>query len=176
MRCAARLRAAAAVLNGLRRRGLEVLVDGAPCSTKQQIAPRAAAAGGGCGPASAGEAAPAAQQRVKHSHEALQSQRTAVLGGSVVQAMLQRLARHAWHAAAARGARGMATLVEDAFGSVPQRPAHRVVVTGLGLVTPLGVGVAGTWDRLLRGDCGVRALSPEDLPLARLDQHAVAVE
>lgn len=60
--------------------------------------------------------------------------------------------------------RGLATLVEDAFGGVPQRPARRVVVTGLGLVTPLGVGVGAVWDRLLRGDSGVRALAADDLP------------
>lgn len=169
-RCSARLYAAAAALVGLRRHGVTAFSTGAPCSTVQQVALRVIAACGGRGPESAGEAALAVQQRDKHSHMAPQTQRTAALGGSVVQAPLQRLARHAWHAAAARG---MATLVEDAFGGVPQRPARRVVVTGLGLVTPLGVGVAGTWDRLLRGDCGVRALSPDDLPQARLHRTCI---
>lgn len=74
-------------------------------------------------------------------------------------------------AALAPRLRGLATLVEDAFGGVPQRPARRVVVTGLGLVTPLGVGVAAAWDRLLNGDSGVRALAPEDLPQARRRRH-----
>lgn len=32
---------------------------------------------------------------------------------------------------------------------------QRVVVTGLGAVTPLGLGVQRTWQRLLAGDCGV---------------------
>lgn len=41
---------------------------------------------------------------------------------------------------------------------------RRVVVSGLGLVTPLGVGVSRVWDRLVSGSCGVRALTPEDLP------------
>lgn len=36
---------------------------------------------------------------------------------------------------------------------------RRVVVTGVGMVTPLGVSAATTWRRLLRGDCGVTALN-----------------
>lgn len=54
----------------------------------------------------------------------------------------------------------------DAFGPLPVLPQRRVVVTGIGLVTPLGVGVRWVWERLLAGDTAVRALTPEDLPEA----------
>ncbi|KAJ3679048.1 hypothetical protein LUZ60_017059 [Juncus effusus] len=51
---------------------------------------------------------------------------------------------------------------------------RRVVVTGLGAVTPLGCGVEPTWRRLLAGECGVRAIGPEDLRMDGLDQATLA--
>ena len=49
----------------------------------------------------------------------------------------------------------------------PPRPSagRRVVVTGLGAVTPLARGVGATWDRLVAGRCAVRSLAAEDLRL-----------
>ncbi len=58
------------------------------------------------------------------------------------------------------------TLIEDAFGIPPPLQIRRVVVTGLGLVTPLGVGVKEAWRALLHGDCGIKRLQAEDLPKA----------
>ena len=44
---------------------------------------------------------------------------------------------------------------------------RRVVVTGIGMVSPLGCGVATSWSRLINGASGISALESadfEDLP------------
>ena len=42
----------------------------------------------------------------------------------------------------------------------------RVVVTGLGCVTPLGLDVASSWEAALRGTCGIVPLAGSDERLA----------
>ena len=61
-------------------------------------------------------------------------------------------------------ARLFAAFAEDYFGPLPERPTRRVVVTGLGLATPIGVGVLTAERALNAGSCGIRALSASDLP------------
>ena len=44
---------------------------------------------------------------------------------------------------------------------------RRVVVTGMGMVTPLGSGVETTWSRLLKGESGAQRITTfrvDDLP------------
>lgn len=73
----------------------------------------------------------------------------------------------------AGGDRARPRSVDDPFGAVPQPPCHRVVVTGIGLVTPLGVGAATTWSNLVDGACGIRQLEPGDLPAVRVPPPCV---
>ena len=40
---------------------------------------------------------------------------------------------------------------------------RRVVVTGLGMVTPLACGVEPTWQRLINGDSGARCIETFDV-------------
>ncbi|MDX2222697.1 MAG: beta-ketoacyl synthase N-terminal-like domain-containing protein, partial [Rhodospirillaceae bacterium] len=45
--------------------------------------------------------------------------------------------------------------------------SRRVVVTGLGMVTPLGAGVKGNWDDLIAGKSGIAGITRfavDDLP------------
>ncbi|KAK1297550.1 hypothetical protein QJS10_CPB15g01520 [Acorus calamus] len=57
----------------------------------------------------------------------------------------------------------------------PPIPHHRrVVVTGLGMVTPLGCGVGTAWRRLVEGRCGVRSVTPADLKMGGFEAEVVA--
>lgn len=39
---------------------------------------------------------------------------------------------------------------------------HRVVVTGIGIISPIGIGVQSFWNNVLRGDIGVRTITRFD--------------
>ncbi|KAL6704856.1 Mitochondrial beta-keto-acyl synthase [Coniothyrium glycines] len=52
---------------------------------------------------------------------------------------------------------------------------RRVVVTGLGLVTPLGLGVQRTWSRLIEGQCGVVSLKDRSPKFASLPSQVAAL-
>jgi len=48
------------------------------------------------------------------------------------------------------------------YGSAVHAHYRRVVVTGLGLVTPLGIGTHRVWNNLLQGKCGITEIKSED--------------
>lgn len=53
------------------------------------------------------------------------------------------------------------------FNAPPEKQSKRVVVTGIGMVTPFGVGVTNNWNALLSGKTSIRGLRREDLPDVR---------
>ncbi|PIN11991.1 Beta-ketoacyl-[acyl-carrier-protein] synthase I [Handroanthus impetiginosus] len=57
------------------------------------------------------------------------------------------------------------------FDPPPVLPLRRVVVTGLGMVTPLGCGVEVTWKRLIEGKSGIRAITIEDMKMNGFDRE-----
>jgi 3-oxoacyl-(acyl-carrier-protein) synthase len=40
---------------------------------------------------------------------------------------------------------------------------NRIVATGMGAITPIGIGVASYWDNLIKGKSGVTAISRFDV-------------
>ncbi|KAL8150998.1 hypothetical protein V2J09_020806 [Rumex salicifolius] len=64
-------------------------------------------------------------------------------------------------------------LISSSFSQLPNPPLipshRRVVVTGLGMVTPLGCGVETTWKRLVGGECGIKGITADDLRMEGFD-------
>ncbi|THW23571.1 hypothetical protein D6D24_00509 [Aureobasidium pullulans] len=56
-----------------------------------------------------------------------------------------------------------------------QDAMRRVVVTGLGAVTPLGVGVRPTWKRLIDGQCGIVNIKERNPKFATLPSQVAGV-
>ena len=55
---------------------------------------------------------------------------------------------------------------------------RRVVITGLGLVTPLGASVDGSWNKLIKSESGIgkiEGFDTEDLP-AKIAGHVPSVD
>ncbi|KAJ8758748.1 hypothetical protein K2173_000469 [Erythroxylum novogranatense] len=57
------------------------------------------------------------------------------------------------------------------FEPPPLGALRRVVVSGLGMVTPLGCGVEVTWERLIEGKCGIRSITTDDLKMDSFDRE-----
>src|SRR5262249_19083030 len=87
----------------------------------------------------------------------------------------RRSAGHLQERARDRGSRSQGQERVNASGAAPGAPADTgdtsergsdpegIWITGLGLVTPLGKGVEATWERLVRGDRGMRRVTLFDV-------------
>ncbi|PIA38234.1 hypothetical protein AQUCO_02800126v1 [Aquilegia coerulea] len=60
---------------------------------------------------------------------------------------------------------------QQPFSPPPHIQQRRVVITGLGLLTPLGCGVETTWKKLVNGNCGVKEISINDLKMNSFDKE-----
>ncbi|XVF71818.1 hypothetical protein PTKIN_Ptkin12aG0070000 [Pterospermum kingtungense] len=84
------------------------------------------------------------------------------------------MARHCWHKLKTTCRFQLARSYLSSSPSLPPPPlssSRRVVVTGIGMVTPLGCGVETTWKRLIEGKSGIRAVTPEDLKMNAFDNE-----
>lgn len=57
----------------------------------------------------------------------------------------------------------------------PRRRVRRAVVTGIGVVSPVGIGIQSAWDNLLKGISGVRKISQFDASSYPCDMAAEVV-
>ena len=57
----------------------------------------------------------------------------------------------------------MTTQISQKKPRYDERPDHeRIVITGMGAITPLGLDVESTWQRLINGESGIKAISHFD--------------
>ena len=55
------------------------------------------------------------------------------------------------------------------------KSARRVVITGIGMMTPLGLNVKSTWDGILKGKSGITSLDGFDLPGPELSSYRTRI-
>lgn len=65
--------------------------------------------------------------------------------------------------------KGLAQAVRVKRGALEMSQRKRIVITGMGAVTPIGVGVTAYWHNLIEGKCGIG-------PLTRLDTANLPVQ
>lgn len=89
----------------------------------------------------------------------------------MMQKWVSRLKHHRRHLLGSRCLSSHSS--SDIFGPPPVLAQRRVVVTGLGMVSPLGSGVETCWQRLIEGKCGIRALCADDLKMHGIENETL---